>query len=163
MPVQPLGPPLIGALLRLPWEAARGRLLDALHAAGFTDLNASHLSILLYPGPQGLRPSDLAADRQMSRQSVNYLLGQVEALGYLERRSDPDDQRSKRLALTPRGRRAATVMRRSMTDLEQEWADDLGAARFAELKDLLADLGRIATPQRDAQTGQARSRDRRHT
>lgn len=143
MSLQPVGPPLIGALLRLPWEAARQRLIDALHGAGFTDLNPSHLSILLYPGPQGLRPSDLAADRQMSRQSVNYLLGQVEELGYLERRSDPDDQRSKRIALTPRGRRAATVMRQSIVDLEHEWSDELGAARFAELKALLTDLGAI--------------------
>jgi DNA-binding MarR family transcriptional regulator len=144
--LQPLGPPLIGALLRLPWEATRQRLLDALHAAGFTDLNASHLSILLFPGPQGLRPSELAADRHMSRQAVNYVLGQVEELGYLERRSDPSDQRSKRIALTPRGRRAATVMRQSIVDLEREWSAELGAKRFAELKALLTDLGAIVAP-----------------
>jgi DNA-binding MarR family transcriptional regulator len=146
VPLQPLGPPFIGALLRLPWEAARGRLLGALHAAGFTDLNASHLSILLYPGPQGLRPSDLAAGRQISRQAANYLLGQVERLGYLERHGDPSDQRSKRIALTPRGRRAATVMRRSMVDLEHEWADALGADRFSELKAGLVDLVAIVAP-----------------
>ena len=146
------GPPLIGALLRLPWEAARRRLLDGLHAAGFTDLNASHLTILLYPGPQGLRPSDLAAERQMSRQAVNYLLGQVEELGYLERRSDPDDQRSKRIALTPRGRRAGAVMRQSIVDLEQEWANELGAERFAELKELLTDLGALVAAHPDTPT-----------
>ncbi len=140
---QPLGPPLIGALLRLPWEAARRRLLDGLHAAGFTDLNASHLTILLYPGPQGLRPSDLAAERQMSRQAVNYLLGQVEELGYVERRSDPDDQRSRRIALTSRGLRAAESMREAIGELEQEWANELGAARFGELKELLIDLSAI--------------------
>jgi DNA-binding MarR family transcriptional regulator len=114
---------------------------------GLTDLNAAHLSILLYPGPQGLRPSDLASGRQMSRQSVNFLPGQVEALGYLERRSDPDDQRAERLALTTRGRRAAAVMRKAMTDLEQEWADQLGSKRFDDLKTLLTDLGEIAAPQ----------------
>ena len=63
--------PLVGALLRVPWEAARDRLLDSLHAAGFTDLSLSHLAILLYPGPQGLRPSELAAQRQMSRKQLN--------------------------------------------------------------------------------------------
>lgn len=146
MSVQPEGPPLIGALLRLPWEVARRRLLEALHEAGFTDLTPAHLTVLLYPGPQGLRPSDVAADRQMTRQSVNYLLGQIEALGYLERRSDPDDQRSKRLALTPRGRRAGRVMRQAMTDLEEEWAARLGPERFAELKALLADLAGLAYP-----------------
>lgn len=152
MSLRPLGPPLIGALLRLPWEAARQRLLDALHAAGFTDLNASHLTILLYPGPQGLRPSDIAAQRQMSRQAVNYLLGQVEQLGYLERHGDRDDQRSKRIELTPRGRRAATVMRQSMVDVEQEWSDELGAARFAELKELLSDLGSLVATHPDTPT-----------
>jgi DNA-binding MarR family transcriptional regulator len=135
--------PLIGALLRIPWEVARQRLLDGLHAAGFTDLNASHLAILVYPGPQGLRPSELAAQRQMSRQAVNYLLGQVEELGYVERRSDPDDRRSKRIALTPRGEKARAVIRDSVAGLEREWAEALGARRFAQLKDLLADLGAL--------------------
>jgi DNA-binding MarR family transcriptional regulator len=135
--------PLIGALLRIPWEVARQRLLDGLHAAGFTDLNASHLAILVYPGPQGLRPSELAAQRQMSRQAVNYLLGQVEELGYLERRSDPDDRRSKRIALTSRGESARAVIRDSVAGLEREWAEALGARRFAQLKDLLADLGAL--------------------
>lgn len=34
-----------------------------------------------------------------------------------------------------------------MTDLEQEWADQLGSRRFADLKALLTDLGEIAAPQ----------------
>jgi DNA-binding MarR family transcriptional regulator len=136
--------PLVGALLRVPWEAARDRLLDSLHAAGFTDLSLSHLAILLYPGPQGLRPSELAAQRQMSRQAVNYLLGQLEELGYLERRDDPHDQRSKLIVLTQRGRKIIPVMRNAMTALEREWSIGLGPARFAELKDLLTDLNALA-------------------
>jgi DNA-binding MarR family transcriptional regulator len=141
--LRPTAEPLIGALLRIPWEATRRRLLDGLHEAGFTDLNPSHLAVLLYPGPQGLRPSDLAAQRQMSRQAVNYLLGQVEELGYLERRSDPDDQRSKRIALTPRGEQARDVIRASVAELEREWSAALGPKRFAELKDLLVELGAL--------------------
>jgi DNA-binding MarR family transcriptional regulator len=135
--------PLIGALLRLPWEVVRQRLLGGLHAAGFDDLTSSHLSILLYPGPNGQRPTDLAEQRQMSRQAVNYLVSQVEQLGYLERRSDPGDQRAKRIALTPRGRRAGQVMRDTIVELEREWSQQMGADRFAELKRLLAELGEI--------------------
>jgi DNA-binding MarR family transcriptional regulator len=136
--------PLIGALLRLPWEVVRQRLLDGLHAAGYSDLSASHLSILLYPGPEGLRPTDLAERRQMSRQAVNYLVGQVEQLGYFERRSDPDDQRSKRIALTPRGRAAGKVMRETMAELERDWSERMGGERFAELKELLSELAAIS-------------------
>jgi hypothetical protein len=36
----------------------------------------------------------------MGKQALNYLLGQLERLGYPERRDDPRDQRSKRIALT---------------------------------------------------------------
>lgn len=142
MPLQSSDPPpLIGALLRLPWEAVQRRMLDRLHAAGFTDLTAAHLAVMLYPGPEGRRPSDIAVQRGMSRQALNYILGQVEELGYLERRSDPHDQRSKRIALTPRGRSAGEVMRKTVLELEREWSEQLGAERFAELKRLLADLG----------------------
>ena len=141
--------PLIGALLRIPWEIARERLLDSLHAAGFTDLNVSHLAILLYPGPHGLRPSELAAQRQMSRQAVNYLLGQIEELDYLERRSDPADQRSKLITLTPRGRKIIPVMRNAMIDLEHEWSTGLGAARFADLRTLLIDLSALVASNPD--------------
>ena len=149
MSLQTFGPgttaqPLIGALLRVPWEVLRQRLLDGLHAAGFTDLTPSHLSILLYPGPHGLRPTDLAEQRQMSRQAVNYLVGQVEQLGYLERHSDPGDQRSKRIALTARGRRAGQVIRDTVAELEREWSEQMGSERFAELKSLLAELGSIS-------------------
>ena len=135
-------PPLIGALLRLPYEVVRRRLLDGLHAAGYTDLTAAHLSVMLYPPSAGQRPSDLAVQRGMSRQALNYILGQVEELGYIERLGDPDDQRSKRIALTPRGRKAGEIMRRTVLDIEREWSEQLGPERFAELKRLLTELSR---------------------
>ena len=87
---QSFGPPLIGALLRMPWEQVLRRMLDRLHERGFDDLDAPHLNLLLYPGPQGARPSELAAWRGMSKQAVNYLLGELERLGYLDRHADPD-------------------------------------------------------------------------
>src|SRR5215471_15084250 len=98
-----VGPPLIGALLRRPAEIVRRHMLARLHEHGYDDLEPAHLSILQYPGPGGLRPSELASRLGMSKQAVNYLLGQLERLGYLERRSDPDDARSRRIELTERG------------------------------------------------------------
>ena len=80
----------------------------------------------------------------MSRQAVNYLLGQIEELGYLERRTDPADQRSKLITLTPRGRKIIPVMRNAMIALEREWSTGLGPARFADLRSLLIDLSALA-------------------
>jgi DNA-binding MarR family transcriptional regulator len=137
---EPLGPPLIGALLRRPWEAVRRRMLERLHERGFDDLDTAHVNVLLYPGPQGSRPSELAARLGMSKQAVNYLLGELERRGYVERRADPDDLRSRRIALTRRGEEAGWVMRDAVTEVEREWETKLGRTRFAELRGLLRDL-----------------------
>ncbi len=61
-PRETLGPPMIGALLRMPWEKVVRGMLERLHAEGFDDLDIAHMNLLLYPGPQGARPSELAAD-----------------------------------------------------------------------------------------------------
>jgi DNA-binding MarR family transcriptional regulator len=142
------GPPLIGALLRMPWESVLERLLAGLRERGFTDLGASHLSVLQWPGPDDLRPSELAAQSRMSKQALNYLLGQLERDGYLERRDDPRDQRFKRIALTERGRQAALAMRDIVRDVEAEWEQQLGPERFAELRLLLTDLNRHVAADR---------------
>ena len=84
----PVGPPKIGALLRLPWEAVTHRILRALHERGFDDIDAPQLAVLLWPGPEGMRPSDLAARMRVTKQALNYLLGDLERLGYLERHPD---------------------------------------------------------------------------
>src|SRR6266496_5370780 len=58
---KPFGPPLIGALLRMPWDAVQQHMLDRLHESGFGDFDAAYLTVFQYPGPQGARPSELAA------------------------------------------------------------------------------------------------------
>ncbi|MCW3049522.1 MAG: hypothetical protein JWO74_3806 [Solirubrobacterales bacterium] len=141
---QPPGPPLIGALLRVPWEVVRERMLAGLHARGFTDLHAAHLNVLQYPGPDGLRPSELAAQTRMTKQAVNYLLGQMERLGYLERRDDPADQRFKRIHLTRRGHRVIRAIRAVVGEVEAEWEQELGPHSFAELRELLVRLSSLA-------------------
>jgi DNA-binding MarR family transcriptional regulator len=137
---KPFGPPLIGALLRMPWDAVQQHMLDRLHEGGFGDFDAAYLNVFQYPGPQGARPSELAARLRISKQALNYLLGGLERLGYLERRADPDDRRSKRIALTPRGIAAVGVIREAVGEVETAWAQQLGAERFDELRNLLLEL-----------------------
>src|SRR5690242_10631740 len=121
------GPPLIGALLRAPWETVQQRMLELLHERGFDDLDAAHLHVFQYPGPQGARPSELAGRLRMSKQALNYLLGELERLDYLARGPDPDDRRSKRIALTDRGVAAVGVIRAAVAEMEAEWTERLGA------------------------------------
>jgi hypothetical protein len=116
-------PPLIGALLRIPFETVRDRMLDGLHERGYTDLVAAHLDVFQYPGPENQRPSELAIQTRMSKQALNYLLGQLEQLGYLTRETDPNDHRSKRVR-----------------EVEAEWERQLGPRKFAQLRELLTQL-----------------------
>src|SRR3954454_2956609 len=140
----PPGPPMIGALLRVPLEAVQRRMLERLHERGFADFDAAYLGVFQYPGPEGARPSDLAVRLRVTKQALNYLLGELERLGYLERRPDRDDLRSKRVALTVRGKAAVQVIRDAVAEMEAAWEQRLGPRRFAQLRTLLVDLNEPA-------------------
>jgi len=131
----------------MPLEVVQARMLAALHDRGFDDLVAAHLVVLRYPGPQGRRPGEIAAGSGQTKQATNYLLGQLERLGYLERGDDPDDRRSRRVYLTPRGVEAAMVMREAVAEVEREWAGQLGTEDFDQLRSLLSRLAGILPPK----------------
>src|SRR3954469_11495267 len=141
---EPFGPPMIGALLRTPWEAVQRRMLERLHDHGFADLDFAHLNVFQYPGPQGARPSELAARLGITKQALNYLLGELERPGYLQRQPDPDDLRSKRVVLTRRGASAIRVIRKTVAEVETAWAQQLGPERFAQFRALLLEVNELA-------------------
>jgi DNA-binding MarR family transcriptional regulator len=141
-----LPPPLIGALLRVPFATVRDRMLAGLHERGFTDLVAAHLDVFQYPGPENQRPLELATRTRMTKQALNYLLGQLQQLGYLSREPDDSDQRSKRIRLTAKGHAAIKAIREIVQDVENEWEQQLGPRKFAQLRNLLTQLYAIATP-----------------
>ena len=143
---EPVPPPLIGALLRVPFVTVRDRMLAGLHERGFTDLAAAHVDVFQYPGPENQRPLDLAIQTRMTKQALNYLLGQLERLGYLTRETDRNDQRSKRIRLAPKGHLAVRAIREIVQEVEQEWEQQLGPRKFAQLRRLLTDLNAIVAP-----------------
>lgn len=103
---------------------------------GFADLQDAHLAVFSYPLPDGVRPSDLARQLHISRQATNYLVGQLEALGYLERRAGPGNDR-RRVYLTGRGQSVADVIYASLGDLQMQWAREVGDDRFMVFMDVL--------------------------
>jgi len=128
----------------MPWEAVQQHMLERLHEGGFDDFDAAYLNVFQYPGPDGARPSELAVRLRVTKQALNYLLGELERLGYLERRPDRDDLRSKRVALTVRGKAAVQVIRDAVAEMEAAWEQRLGPRRFAQLRTLLVDLNEPA-------------------
>jgi DNA-binding MarR family transcriptional regulator len=126
--------------MRMPVVEIGRRMLAALHEQGFDDLIQAHLVVLRWPGPDGMRPVEVAEQTGMSKQALNYLLGQLEEAGYLERVDDPDDRRSKRIRMTERGWAAGHAMRAAVGEVEQEFVDAHGKQELERLLALLTDL-----------------------
>jgi DNA-binding MarR family transcriptional regulator len=104
-----------------------------------TDLNQALLNVLVHPPPDGVRPADLAEQRYMTKQAMNYLLGQLETLGYIERRAQKG--RGRRLVfLTRRGWRVFESQWATAHQLEAEWAAVGGQKRFDEFMRTLREL-----------------------
>jgi DNA-binding MarR family transcriptional regulator len=156
------GAPFVGALLRMNWQAVRERVLAVLAAQGFGDINQTHFTIFQYPPPDGLRATDLARRASMTKQAMNYLLQQVEALGYIKRRASPGHRSL--VYLTPRGWQVTETIWYAMQQLEAEWAQLVGPQRFKEMLDTLRQLAALnrAKPQvEDVADGKSKRRARR--
>ncbi|MGF9762421.1 transcriptional regulator [Microvirga sp. 0TCS3.31] len=134
-------PPTFGALMRITWQHVRNELLQAIHEAGFAEFQDAHFAIFSFPLPDGVRPSEIARQKNMSRQAINYLLVQLEGLGYVERRTVEQGDADRRLVyLTDAGWQIAEAMFGCLRRLQGEWAQEVGRERFDVFLDVLTEL-----------------------
>lgn len=124
------------------YQVTRRRWVKALMEHGFTDLNQAHLIVFQYPPPDGVRPTDLADRAYMTKQAMNYLLGQLESLGYVERRAEKG-RRRRLVFLTRRGWQVFETQWATLQQLEAEWAAILGKKRFNEFMSALRQLSSL--------------------
>ena len=129
--------PYVGALLRVAWQWVREQMYAGVVAAGFDDLTAAHVGLWRYPGLDGLRPSQLADQRGITKQSVNDLLGHLERNGYLIREPDSADGRARVIRLTSRGWRLQQTIYAEAGAAQLRIAEILGPRRFAQLRSSL--------------------------
>jgi DNA-binding MarR family transcriptional regulator len=137
--------PTAGALLRMTYQGIRERQFAAVIEKGFDDLNQPLLNVFLYPPPDRMRPSELAERANMTKQAMNYLLGQLEARGYIERRAEKESNR-RLVFLTKRGWQVRETILAVVTEVEAEWTAVLGQRRFNEFMNTLRQLWSIRQP-----------------
>jgi DNA-binding MarR family transcriptional regulator len=123
----------IGATLRVVWQWVRDQLHAGVVAAGYDDLNAAHVGLWRYPGLDGLRPSQLADQLGITKQSVNDLLGHLERHGYLTRVPDSADGRVRAIRLTSKGWQLEQTIYAEARAAQMRIAEILGPRRFAQL------------------------------
>ena len=143
--------PYVGALLGVVWQWVRDQLYAGVVAAGYDDLNAAHVGLWRYPGLEGLRPSQLADRRGITKQSVNDLLGYLEQQGYLLRVPDSVDGRARVIRLTPKGWRLQKTIYSEAASAQRRIEEILGPRRYAQLHSSLELLteqlaGSLAVP-----------------
>ncbi len=134
-------PPLpIGALMRFGLHEIRNRIYSAVQAAGFEDVRPAQVTLFRWPGPDGRRPTEIAADAQISKQRVNDLLRELERSRYLKLEPDPSDRRARIVRLTRRGKRLHEVAVREHAATEAEWKRAIGERRYQQVRAGLAEL-----------------------
>jgi DNA-binding MarR family transcriptional regulator len=140
-PVYP-GPtePMIGALLRLASDASHRVLLERLRAAGYGDMRFAHIALFKFPGPHGVRPTDLAEHVGLSKQALNPLLNELEELGYLKRQAGSGDRRHRVLELTPRGLAFAAEMKSVLEGMEEDIVLRIGSRRFDQTRRAIIEM-----------------------
>jgi DNA-binding MarR family transcriptional regulator len=135
--------PYIGALLRMAHQEAISRLLKALADRGLGDINQAYFGLFQYPPIDGMRPIDLAKRLGISKQALNHLLGQLEKLGYLQRRHEQPNGHAT-VHLTERGWLVVESNIATLRQLEADWQRQLGKQRFADLKAALKELSGVS-------------------
>jgi DNA-binding MarR family transcriptional regulator len=101
----------------------------------------SSLSTIERSGPRRL--TDLAAGEGVTQPSMSAIVSQLERLGLVERRSDAQDGRVVRVAITSAGQGHLSTMRRVGASVFDVLIDKLTPSEAASLRAALPSFGRM--------------------
>ena len=114
--------PLIGLLLRLLYQHYSQDIHAALLEAGFGDIRPTHANVFQFVPPEGITVSELAELARVRKQTMAQAVDQLERMGYVERRANPRDRRSRLVFLTERGESVKPVTHATAARVEEHWA-----------------------------------------
>jgi DNA-binding MarR family transcriptional regulator len=136
----------IGLLLYVPYRAMEAQVFQALAAAGYADFTPAQARVFQRIAPGGSRLTDLAEQALITKQSVGFLVDQLERAGYVERVLDPSDARARLVRIAERGYQAIPLAAKVVAEVEAEWTDHLGKRRMGQLRETLVRLREITDP-----------------
>jgi DNA-binding MarR family transcriptional regulator len=142
------GPLTIGLLCFIVQRAMEDRVLDDLAAAGYDDVTVAQARVLARVGSKGTRLTDLAEQARVTKQTVTFMVDQLERAGYVRRVPDPVDARARLVTFAERGLAAQRVARRTEAAVQEEWSRHLGRRTTARLHEILTRLREITDPYR---------------
>jgi DNA-binding MarR family transcriptional regulator len=132
--------PDLGLLTAWLLDPIREELFTRLAGHGHDRIRPCHRALLGYLDDAGVRLTELADVLRQPKQYVGRLVDELEARGYVERRADPNDRRSKLILPTDRARDEQRQADRILAEIEARYADRIGAERYAVFRELLREL-----------------------
>lgn len=132
--------PHIAWLLGLVLKRLRAGIVEQSEAA-FPGLRVSHFRLLELIPDGGGRITDLAEIAGMTKQGVGQHVDYLQDLGYTESDRLPDDRRVRLVRRTAKGDQAVAFSRAAIGRVEEVWQAEIGAERYAALREALRDLG----------------------
>ena len=142
----PAEEPNLGLLLFIPHRAMEAAVMTSLAEAGFDDVTLAQARVFQRIDRDGSRLTDLAEAAQVTKQTVGFLVDQLERAGYVERTPDPRDGRARLVRVAGRGEAAVRASAGVVAEVERRWAAHLGARRTAQLRETLLMLREITDP-----------------
>ena len=107
----------------------------------FPGLRVSHYRLLELIPPDGARITDLAEVALMTKQALGQHVDYLQGLGYTESDRLRADRRVRLVRRTARGEEAVAFSRAAIERVEALWADQLGAERYEEFREILRVIG----------------------
>ena len=129
--------PHIGHLLQRPARYFEVMLIDRLHASGLADLTVAHTSLFSVIDLEGTPIGVLARRSGVTKQAMSQLVDDLVSKGYVERREDPHDRRSRLVVLTDKSLQMSPLSSRYIAEIEDEYRAALGPEGFDTLCELL--------------------------
>jgi DNA-binding MarR family transcriptional regulator len=115
---------------------------------GFDDVTIAQARVLARVGSKGTRITDLAEQARVTKQTVTFMVDQLERAGYVRRVADPIDARARLVIFADRGLAAKEVARRTEVAVQDEWTRHLGRRATTRLHQILTQLREITDPYR---------------
>jgi DNA-binding MarR family transcriptional regulator len=117
--------------------AVQDELYERLEESGHGRLTRLHGAVIAHLDEKGTRATELARRSGRHKQVIGRIVDELEALGYVERRSEEVDRRAKLVVPTERGREVMRLSDGIVRDIERRVARILGKDKFNDFRETL--------------------------
>jgi DNA-binding MarR family transcriptional regulator len=128
------------SLLLFAYQRSARALTAALRAGGHPAIRPKHGAVFANLELAGSRSTDLAERAGIGKAAMGELIDELEHLGYVERRPDPEDRRAKLVVPTAAALDVTRLVHGFNRRLEARYRRRLGAAAYESLRASLLEL-----------------------